>query len=416
MGDITASTGSQISWFGTGLVIEGNYIGANTGVYGITISASACDGIYIAGNSFATTSGINFGSTTSNTGVTIVSNYFGLASPIAGTIPASAIIDVPQHGTGYGMVPTAAGIMQYATGTLEVGGVLVAPDTTGTDIAPLGTQAAGSTGKFADAGHVHPAATYGANLITNPDFASGSTTGWSTSASGTNFINAGATLTAYSGDSADGTGTCGQIVTTSSTFYEGVRYSLTSGMAASTVYVFSVYVKLTAGSQALQIICEDLTNGIYGPYSTTINPAPGTWTLLTTTITTGATTPTSLRCAVRGPSSVVSTFLISDAFFATYEAYATLNATAANLLPAGPAALAGSTGLAADAGHVHPATTGAVLSTTATTGFAYLPTCAGAPTGTPTAETGGVPTVYDTTDSRLYIYEAGAWHYIAMTA
>jgi len=60
--------------------------------------------------------------------------------------------------------------------------------------------------------------------------------------------------------------------------------------------------------------------------------------------------------------------------------------------------------------------TGAALTTTATSGFTYIPTCAGAPTGVPTLHTGTVPLVLDTTNFRLYYYRAGAWHYIGETA
>lgn len=49
------------------------------------------------------------------------------------------------------------------------------------------------------------------------------------------------------------------------------------------------------------------------------------------------------------------------------------------------------------------------LGTTATDGFTYIPTCAGTPTGTPTAKTGKVPMVYDTTNSIMYVYTGGAW-------
>lgn len=52
---------------------------------------------------------------------------------------------------------------------------------------------------------------------------------------------------------------------------------------------------------------------------------------------------------------------------------------------------------------------GSALATNATSGFTYIPTCAGAPTGTPTLYTGTVPLVYDSTDNRLYIYTGGAW-------
>lgn len=47
------------------------------------------------------------------------------------------------------------------------------------------------------------------------------------------------------------------------------------------------------------------------------------------------------------------------------------------------------------------------LATNATDGFAHIPTCAGAPSGTPTAVTGKVPMVYDTTNDHLYVYRAG---------
>lgn len=51
----------------------------------------------------------------------------------------------------------------------------------------------------------------------------------------------------------------------------------------------------------------------------------------------------------------------------------------------------------------------AALATTATDGFLYVPTCAGVPTGTPTAITGMAPIVVDTTNNRWYFYSNGAW-------
>lgn len=50
----------------------------------------------------------------------------------------------------------------------------------------------------------------------------------------------------------------------------------------------------------------------------------------------------------------------------------------------------------------------AAIATTANDGFLYIPTCAGTPTGTPTAFTGRVAMVYDTTNHKFYIYD-GAW-------
>ena len=51
----------------------------------------------------------------------------------------------------------------------------------------------------------------------------------------------------------------------------------------------------------------------------------------------------------------------------------------------------------------------AALATTATDGFLYVPTCAGAPTGTPTTQTGTAPIVVDTTNNKLYFYSGGQW-------
>jgi hypothetical protein len=51
----------------------------------------------------------------------------------------------------------------------------------------------------------------------------------------------------------------------------------------------------------------------------------------------------------------------------------------------------------------------AALATTATNGFLYVPTCAGTPTGTPTAITGMAPIVVDTTNNKLYFYSGGQW-------
>jgi hypothetical protein len=51
----------------------------------------------------------------------------------------------------------------------------------------------------------------------------------------------------------------------------------------------------------------------------------------------------------------------------------------------------------------------AALATNATDGFLYVPTCAGTPTGVPTARTGRSPLVVDTTNSKFYAYIGGAW-------
>lgn len=50
----------------------------------------------------------------------------------------------------------------------------------------------------------------------------------------------------------------------------------------------------------------------------------------------------------------------------------------------------------------------AAIAANATDGFLYIPTCAGTPTGVPTAKTGRVPMVYDTTNHQFWFYD-GSW-------
>lgn len=52
------------------------------------------------------------------------------------------------------------------------------------------------------------------------------------------------------------------------------------------------------------------------------------------------------------------------------------------------------------------------LATNATSGFVYIPTCAGTPTGVPVVpavRTGFAPLVIDSTNNKLYFYSNGAW-------
>lgn len=56
----------------------------------------------------------------------------------------------------------------------------------------------------------------------------------------------------------------------------------------------------------------------------------------------------------------------------------------------------------------------AAIATTATDGFFYIPSCAGIPTGAPTAFTGRVPMVYDSSNNRFYLYN-GSWRYATLT-
>jgi hypothetical protein len=57
----------------------------------------------------------------------------------------------------------------------------------------------------------------------------------------------------------------------------------------------------------------------------------------------------------------------------------------------------------------------AALSTSATDGFLYIPTMAGAPSGTPTSHTGTAALVLDTTNNRLYVRSGASWRYATLT-
>lgn len=52
---------------------------------------------------------------------------------------------------------------------------------------------------------------------------------------------------------------------------------------------------------------------------------------------------------------------------------------------------------------------GAALATTATSGYVYLTTCAGVPTGVPDVMTGTAAVQIDSTNNKMYIYSGGAW-------
>lgn len=66
-----------------------------------------------------------------------------------------------------------------------------------------------------------------------------------------------------------------------------------------------------------------------------------------------------------------------------------------------------------DSGYIAPSGSWATgkpsLATTATTGFLYVPTCGGVPTGVPETVTGRQAVVIDATNNKMYIYSGGAW-------
>ncbi len=54
------------------------------------------------------------------------------------------------------------------------------------------------------------------------------------------------------------------------------------------------------------------------------------------------------------------------------------------------------------------------LATDATTGFLYIPSMAGSPTGTPDTIAGYAPLVVDSLNNRLLFYSGGAWRAVGL--
>jgi hypothetical protein len=61
------------------------------------------------------------------------------------------------------------------------------------------------------------------------------------------------------------------------------------------------------------------------------------------------------------------------------------------------------------AGNVVLGAAAGAISTSATDGFTYVPSCAGTPTGTPTSKSGMIPIVIDSTNHRFYFFSGGSW-------
>jgi hypothetical protein len=58
---------------------------------------------------------------------------------------------------------------------------------------------------------------------------------------------------------------------------------------------------------------------------------------------------------------------------------------------------------------------GVTLATSATSGFLYLASCAGVPTGTPAAQGSAVPLVIDTVHSQIWAYISGSWKALTLS-
>jgi len=154
------------------------------------------------------------------------------------------------------------------------------------------------------------------NLLTNDQAYFTTSSVWA--ASSTFFNNTGATVTREL-NHADGFPNVPSMLVVSPTSldYQGAAMSSLISAAngnailPSTAYTFKAYVRRISGSGNIGLWARDSANALNGT-TTTQAPAVGAWAVLSTTITTGATTPT-LLLSVSGRSSggTATTYLVA---------------------------------------------------------------------------------------------------------
>jgi hypothetical protein len=162
-----------------------------------------------------------------------------------------------------------------------------------------------------------------------------------------------------------------QFFTTSASGTAGNAISFTQAMTLDASG--NLFIGGTAGAEKLNIIANTATSGLEKGFAVSNDVDSNCFISITGTAATD-------KRAVIGPTS--STALV----FQT-------NGSQRARIPAAGGMVIGT----------------AAIATNATDGFLYVPSCAGIPTGTPTAYTGRVPIVVDATNNKLYFYSGGAW-------
>ena len=239
----------------------------------------------------------------------ITGNTYGTSFSVAvisGTIPADAVIELPALGTGYGMVPSSAGVVQFPDSAISVGGVPITHT--------LLDQITGS---------------FGPNLIANPDFSS--TSNWSTASPGAGMLASTApTFTSINTDSADSSGTCANVVCDATAFYEGIAQTVT-GLAANTTYAWQCSVKTVSGTnpQGVMLAAYDATNVIHFTNEYILAGSDAGWQPLVVQFTTGATGPVTVYVVIRDDAAAACTFRASNAYLGTYTGNASTAALGA---------------------------------------------------------------------------------------
>lgn len=113
----------------------------------------------------------------------------------------------------------------------------------------------------------------------------------------------------------------------------------------------------------------------------------------------GARSTLQIGGSIAGFNTITDIYIGTDVTGALVKSYIYMTQTSGSVvLPSGGT-------FSMTGGSVHVGN--GALGTSATDGFLYIPTCAGAPAGTPTAVTGLIPMIYDTTNHQFWFYDSG---------
>lgn len=177
--------------------------------------------------------------------------------------------------------------------------------------------------------------------------------------------------------------------------------SIAIGRAATT----AASNQLAIGSTTYPITTAYIGYGV----SVTSNLSPGTFLLTTTAGASGSSDVPGNSIIIAGGAGTgtgVGGYIKFQTATAAAGTATTVNALVDRLL-------------LDQLGNVVLAPSGSALSTSATTGFTYIPTCAGTAAGTPAlTQTGAAPMVFDTAANKLWIYNptgTPAWKYAAFS-